>query len=532
MGLYDAKPWLDSYDDRMKTAEPVTPTTLPETFRRTVTRVPDTTAIAYFDARLNYRELDELSDGVARYLAAAGFARGDRLAIVLQNIPQFVIALVAAWKAGGIVVPVNPMYRDRELAHILSDAGVKALVCSQTGWNRYIGALVPDSPVEVALTTSELEFQTRDDERVLGAISREETPGAHDFLEAAATGGPPPPEPGFALEDVALISYTSGTSGTPKGATNTHGNLGTNAAALSQFGALGEGATLYGLAPLFHITGMVCEIASAIDIAGTLAITYRFEPGVVLDAFLEHKPAYTVGPSTAYMALMAHPSFSREHFEAFREKTGHYLHNGYGLTETTAGCVVVPNGMRAPIDPESGTISIGLPVPGTIVRILGDDGEELPFGQPGEITVEGPMVVSGYWNRPDATAAALPGGRLNTGDIGFMDARGWVYVVDRKKDMINASGFKVWPREVEDVLYTHPAVREAAVVGVPDEYRGETVKAYISAAPGASADPQELITYCKERLAAYKYPRAIEVLPELPKTTSGKILRRELRAKG
>jgi long-chain acyl-CoA synthetase len=550
MGWYDAKPWLASYGDRMKAAEPVTPTTLPATFRRTVGKAPDRTAIAYFDARLSYREVDELSDGIARYLQNAGFGRGDRLAIVLQNIPQFVLALLGAWKAGGIVVPVNPMYRDRELTHILTDAGVKAIVCSQSGWNRYIGALAGTSPVEIALTTSELEFQTRGDERVLGAITREDTPGANDLLEAAATPGEAPADPEFALDDVALISYTSGTSGTPKGATNTHGNLGTNAAALSQFSGLGDGATIYGLAPLFHITGMVCEIASAIDIAGTLAITYRFEPGVVLDAFLEHEPVYMVGPSTAYMALMAHPAFSREHFasfrllysggaalppavvEAFREKTGLYIHNGYGLTETTAGCVAVPSGMEAPIDPESGTISIGLPVPDTIVRIVGDDGAEVPFGQPGEITVEGPMVVSGYWNRPDATAAALPGGRLLTGDIGFMDPQGWVYVVDRKKDMINASGFKVWPREVEDVLYTHPAVREAAVVGVPDEYRGETVKAYVSPAPGVSADPQELIAYCKERLAAYKYPRAVEILDELPKTTSGKILRRELRTRG
>ncbi|WP_410573881.1 AMP-binding protein [Amycolatopsis sp. cmx-4-61] len=550
MSWYDAKPWLASYDERVRDAEPAKPTTLPEAFRRAVDHVPDRAAIAYFDARLSYREVDELSDGVARYLSAHGFARGDRLALVLQNIPQFVIALLGAWKAGGIVVPVNPMYRERELTHVFTDAGVKAVVCSQRGWNAYIGETAAANGVGIALTTSELEFQTRDDERVLAKVDREETPGATELLEAAATPGPKPPEPAFALDDTALISYTSGTSGAPKGATNTHGNIGTNAAGLGSFSGLPAGSTLFGLAPLFHITGMVCELGSAIDIEGTLALAYRFEPGVVLDAFLEHKPSYTVGPSTAYMALMAHPSFSRAHFEsfallysggaalppavveAFRAKTGHYIHNGYGLTETTAGCVVVPGTLEAPIDPASGTISIGLPVPDTIVRILGENGEELPPGEAGEIAVEGPMVVSGYWNRPDATAESLPGGRLLTGDIGFMDERGWVYVVDRKKDMINASGFKVWPREVEDVLYTHPAVREAAVVGIADEYRGETVKAYVSPAPGATADPAELVAWCKERLAAYKYPRTIEVLDELPKTTSGKILRRELRARG
>jgi long-chain acyl-CoA synthetase len=182
------------------------------------------------------------------------------------------------------------------------------------------------------------------------------------------------------------------------------------------------------------------------------------------------------------------------------------------------------------VDPVSGTLSVGLPGADTVVRILDDQGAEVPFGEHGEIAVRGPQVVPGYWRRPDATAETFPDGELRTGDIGFMDEQGWLYVVDRKKDMINASGFKVWPREVEDVLYTHPAVREAAVVGVPDGYRGETVKAYISLRPGAEADPGELAAYCKERLAAYKYPRQVEILPDLPKTASGKILRRELRS--
>lgn len=217
--------------------------------------------------------------------------------------------------------------------------------------------------------------------------------------------------------------------------------------------------------------------------------------------------------------------------EAFRARSGgHYLANGYGLTECTAPCASVPPGHEAPVDPASGTLAVGVPGPGTMVRIIDDTGAELPFGQSGEIAVSGPMVVPGYWNLPDESRAAIPGGELLTGDIGFMDADGWLYVVDRKKDMISASGFKVWPREVEDVLYTHPAVREAAVVGVPDPYRGESVKAYVSLRPGAAADPAELVAYCEERLAAYKYPRQVEVLAELPKTATGKILRRELKA--
>lgn len=295
---------------------------------------------------------------------------------------------------------------------------------------------------------------------------------------------------------------------------------------------------------------MVCELSACFANAGTLALAHRFDAGAVLDAFLEHRPAYTVGPATAFMALAAHPGATRDHFASFQVVSsggaplppalvdrlsaafGFYLRNGYGLTETTAASASVPVHLEAPVDPASGTLSVGLPGADTVVRVLDEQGAEVPFGETGEIAVRGPQVVPGYWRLPAATAEAFPEGELRTGDVGFMDADGWLYVVDRKKDMINASGFKVWPREVEDVLYAHPAVREAAVVGVPDPYRGESVKAYVSLRPGASAEPEELAAHCAARLAAYKYPRRVEILPVLPKTTSGKILRRELRDRG
>ncbi|GAA0671738.1 hypothetical protein GCM10010193_25010 [Kitasatospora atroaurantiaca] len=548
MSRYESKPWLARYDEPMRAWRAPERSTVLQIFRAAVEEVPDSTAIAYFDGRLSYREVDRLSDGIAAHLKSQGFGRGDRLAIVLQNIPQFVLALLGAWKAGGAVVPVNPMYRERELAHVLADSGAVALVCSERSWRQTVSAVVPGSGVRTVLTTCELDLQTRDDERVLGRVERCRDEAVPDLLEVARSTTDPVEDPGLTGDDLALISYTSGTSGVPKGATNTQANLAVNAAGLGGGTALPAHGTIFALAPLFHITGMVCQVVTAMDLGGTLALAYRFEPGVVLDALLEHRPAYMVGPSTAYMALSARPDVTRDHFasfallysggaplppavvEGFRERFGHYIRNGYGLTETSAGCVVVPSTLEAPIDPATGTMSIGVPIPGATVWILGEDGGELPFGEAGEIAVQGPMVVPGYWNRPEETDAALPGGRLLTGDIGFMDADGWVYVVDRKKDMINASGFKVWPREVEDVLYTHPAVREAAVVGVPDTYRGETVKAYVSLRPGTDPDPQELLAYCKERMAAYKYPREIEVLDELPKTVSGKILRRELRS--
>ncbi|TJZ43507.1 long-chain fatty acid--CoA ligase [Streptomyces piniterrae] len=552
MTSYQDKPWLAQLNDAQRAPVQPPPSTL-HAFRAAVRGAPDRTALAYFDGRLSYAETDALSDGIAAHLAGRGFRPGDRAAVMLQNTPHFVLALLGVWKAGGVAVPVNPMYKSGELRHILDDAEATAVICADHTWDGWLRATAAATPsVRIALTTSEWELQTRDDARVL----RGERPspgsrdGADDLLTVARTAGKPrgvPDEPEPTADDVALISYTSGTSGTPKGATNTHGNVIYNAERQRIGHALPEGATYFALAPLFHITGMVCELATCLANAGTLVLAYRFEAGVVLDAFLEHRPAYTVGPSTAYMALMAHPDVTRDHFasfalmssggapvppaliEKFRTGLGPYLHNGYGLTECTAPCASVPPGREAPVDKASGTLAVGVPGPDSVVRIIDENGRDLPFGEPGEIAVSGPHVVPGYWRRPDATAEGFPGGELRTGDIGFMDPDGWLYVVDRKKDMINASGFKVWPREVEDVLHTHPAVREAAVVGVPDAYRGESVKAYVSLRAGAPADPAELAAYCKERLAAYKYPRVVEILPELPKTTSGKILRRELR---
>ncbi|MFG2095207.1 class I adenylate-forming enzyme family protein [Streptomyces sp. NPDC048612] len=549
MTSYQDKPWLAQLSDAQRAPVQPPPSAL-HAFRTAVARVPDRTALAYFDGRLSYAETDALSDGIAAHLAERGFRRGDRAAVMLQNTPHFVLALLGVWKAGGVVVPVNPMYKSAEMRHILDDAEVTAVICADRAWDGFLRATAAGAPsVRIVLTAHEGDLQTRDDRRVLHGERLGPQQDADDLLAVArqARTREAPADPEFTAGDLALISYTSGTSGTPKGATNTHGNITYNAERQRTGLGLPDGATYFALAPLFHITGMVCELAACIANRGTLVLAYRFEAGVVLDAFLEHRPAYTVGPSTAYMALMAHPEVTPDHFASFRTMSsggaplppalvekfrtgfGPYVHNGYGLTECTAPCASVPPGREAPVDTVSGTLAVGVPGPDTVVRIIGEDGRDLPFGEQGEIAVRGPQVVPGYWRRPDATAEALPGGELRTGDIGFMDTDGWLYVVDRKKDMINASGFKVWPREVEDVLYGHPAVREAAVVGVPDAYRGESVKAYVSLRPGTSADPAELAAYCKERLAAYKYPRAVEILAELPKTTSGKILRRELR---
>ncbi len=584
--LYAAKPWLGRLTEAQRAPVDPPPTVL-HAFREAVAGAPGRTALAYFDGRIGYAEADALSDSVAGHLAERGVRRGDRVAVMLQNTPHFVLAVLAAWKAGAVVVPLNPMYKSGEVGHILRDSGAAALVCEGGAWTAYVREAARDSAVRTVLTTSDLDFQTRNDPRVFrpgsdraAAPARPFVParaaapdavpgreqqagpdaaapsapaaglGAADLLTVARRGRPAPDDPHLTAADTALISYTSGTSGTPKGAMNPHGALTYNAVRQVTSHPLPEGATYFALAPLFHITGMVCELAACFANAGTLALAHRFDAGTVLDAFLEHRPAYTVGPATAFMALAAHPDVAPDHFASFqvissggaplppalverlRTAFGFYLRNGYGLTECTAPCASVPVHLDAPVDPASGTLSVGLPGADTVVRILDEHGAEVPFGETGEIAVRGPQVVPGYWGLPADTAKAFPEGELRTGDVGFMDPDGWLYVVDRKKDMINASGFKVWPREVEDVLYTHPAVREAAVVGIPDAYRGESVKAYVSLRPGTSVEPAELSAYCAERIAAYKYPRQVEILPVLPKTTSGKILRRELRDRG
>jgi long-chain acyl-CoA synthetase len=354
--------------------------------------------------------------------------------------------------------------------------------------------------------------------------------------------------PTLRADDVAFLTYTSGTTGPPKGAMNTHGNVVFNSQAYRDWCRLSsDGDVVLGVAPLFHVTGLIAHIGVALLTPVPLILFYRFDPATCLELIEKHRATFTVGSITVFISLMNHPDAeSRDGSslnkiwsggapippataDAFEAKFGAYIHNVYGLTETTSPSHGVPFEKKAPVDETSGALSVGVPIFNTIVRIVDESGNDLPPGEIGEIVTSGPQVVPGYWEKPEETANALPGGALHTGDVGFMDEQGWFYVVDRMKDQINASGYKVWPREVEDVLYEHPAVREAAVIGVPDTYRGETVKAFVSLKAGQSTDESTLKAFCKERMAAYKYPRQIEIMDELPKTVTGKILRRQLR---
>ncbi len=547
---YDEKPWLALYDsNKLSTITPEFHNGL-EMFRAAVGKSPDMPAILYFDGALSYRDVDELSDTLAAALVDNGFAAGDRFGIYLQNVPQFVIAILAAWKAGGIAVAINPMNRDREIGLLFDDCQPKALICHGSLYENFVTKLGPHTHrPPIIFTTTAADFQTRNDKRLFNGVYARYFDETLDFTETIAEykDRAPPPTPAIRTENVAFLVYTSGTTGVPKGAMNTHGNVVFNSQGYRDWIDLQPGAPLLGVAPLFHITGLIGHIGAAFSAVAPLILCYRFEAGVVMDAIAEHKAAFTIGSITVFIAMMNHPDATREKLASlmkiysggapippsvvtqFSSKFGHYIHNGYGLTETNSPTHAVPLEREAPVDEISGALSVGVPWFNTISRICDDEGNEVPVGEIGEIVSEGPQIVPGYWSKPDKTAESFRAGRFHTGDVGFMDSDGWFYLVDRKKDMINAAGYKVWPREVEDVLYTHPAVREAGVIGVPDDYRGESVKAVISLKPGAQATPAEIIAFCKERMAAYKYPRSVDIVADLPKTVTGKILRRELR---
>jgi long-chain acyl-CoA synthetase len=550
MSVYTDKPWLARYAPGQPAEIAVEFDSALAMFKASVERNPDGDAIRYFDGRITLRELDRLTNAFAAGLAGTGFAPGDRVAIYLQNVPQFVIAQIGTWKAGGIAVSINPMNRERELRLLLDDSGAHVLVCLQSLYRDVAAKVVPNTDVRTVITTSELEYQTRNDERIFARVERipcEGTVDMADLLQRFAGQAPPAVTP--SLDDVAFLTYTSGTTGPPKGAMTTHRNVVFNAQSYRDWIGIGPDDVILGVAPLFHITGLVGHIAISLLAGAPLVLMYRLDPAHTIDTIQAEKATFTVGSITVFIALMNAPNAAKDALasltkiysggapippstvKTFQSTFGHYIHNIYGLTETTSPSHAVPLGAEAPIDDTSGALSVGVPIYNTIVRIVGDDGQDCPAGQIGELVTAGPQVVTGYWNKPEETAMALPDGTLRTGDVGYMDEQGWFYIVDRKKDQINAGGYKIWPREVEDVLYEHEAVREAAVVGVPDEYRGETVKAFVSLRPGKTATPDELIAFAKERMAAYKYPRQIEILDELPKTVTGKLLRRELRAR-
>ena len=523
-------------------------TTILSAFRSAATSKPADPLLVYFDSVLSFGEVDRISDAFAVALADSGFRRGERIALYLQNVPQYVLTLIAAWKLGGVAVAVNPMLTPREVSKLLTDSTPTVLVTLDELHSPELADVIDESSVSRVITTSVLDFQVAGDDRILPVVRAAVPKGAYDFAELVRQHDGRVLAPvSVDADDVAVITYTSGTTGAPKGAMNTHRNVATGGYAYRDWFALSDRDVVLGVAPLFHVTGLTGHIACTIAAGASLVLSYRFNVEVVLDMIRRHRPTFTVGAITVFIALGESPTVDAADLtsltkiasggapiaaatsDRFRQRFGTDIHNVYGMTETTSPVLAVPMGTVAPVDAQTQALSVGVPMLSARVAILDDDGKTLPPRQLGEFAVAGSQVVPGYWRNDAATQTATRDGWLLTGDVGYVDENGWHYLVDRKKDMIVASGYKVWPREVEDVLYTHDAVLEAGVVGVPDDYRGETVKAYVSLRNGHSIEADELIAYCRERLAAYKYPRQIEIVDAIPKTATGKLLRRGLR---
>ena len=554
--IYEKRPWLKIYPDWMPQDLKITRDIALGDFRISAARRPDTPAVYYFDHTISYGEVDRLSDSLAAAFYDLGLKKGDRIILVLQNVPQFPVALYAAWKLGAIVVPLNPMYKEKELSYFCQDSGGMIFFTLDEIAAALDLSFLKETSIKKVVTTSPLDMlpSEMDKPNLLKERKKISVPGTLDMLELMERyKDKKVNDPGLSPDDVAYLTYTSGTTGPAKGAMNTHGNIAFNARVYKAVLRMDENDVILGVAPLFHVTGEVAHLAIAALAGIPVVLYYRFDPGETLRLIERWKVTMTVASITVYIALLNHSDIKKRDLSTFvkaysggapvspatvgqfEELTGLYIYNAYGMTETNSPSNLVPWGIRAPVDPDSGALSMGVPIPNSVIKIMDlDEGsQELAPGEVGEIVDYGPMVIPGYWQKPEETRHAIRDGWLYTGDVGKMDKEGWFYVVDRKKDMINVSGYKVWPRDVEDVIYQHPGVKETAVVGVPDPYRGETVKAFVALKEGMEGPviPEEIISFCKTRMAAYKYPRQVEIVSEIPKTLTGKFLRRALREK-
>ena len=542
------QPWLALYARAPPTIAPSSETAL-DMFRATATRHRDAPFVHYFESSLSFGECDRISDGLAVALQERGVEPGDRIGIWMQNIPQVPIAVLAAWKCGAVVVPCNPMLREREIVKILSGSGCRVLLCQEDLFTEVGRAALPATAVQHAITTSPLDFLDDAAARptVLSGMIRARDPSVPDLLELAqANEGREPKPVALTADDVAFLVYTSGTTGNPKGAMNTHRNVVFATSVYESWIGLGTEDSILGLAPLFHVTGLIGHVTLAMLSGSPLVLFYRFDVEEACRLVARHRATFTVSAVTAFIAILNSEAMAKHDLSSLTKiytggaptppsvltdwhaRTGVRIQPMYGLTEATSPTHMTPFGTIPPIDSHTGAMSVGVPVFNTHVKVVTDAGHDALPGEIGEFVISGPQIVPGYWQKPEETAKSLCADGLKTGDVGFMDERGWFYLVDRSKDMIVASGFKVWPREVEEVLYQHPAVREAAVIGIPDAYRGETIKAVISLKAGETVTGEEIRAFARERLAAYKYPRVVEIVDDLPKTTSGKIMRRLL----
>src|SRR5215216_2272599 len=531
------KPWLEVYKSgKVEPETQIFEGSVYELFRHAVEEHRGKTALSFHGTTFEFGRLQALVEKMEASLAAAWVKKGDRVALMLPNCPQYVISFFATVRLGAIVTQINPMYVEREIGHILNDSGAETVVVYAGVYER-VKTVLPETNLKTVIVVDfEGEPQGLD-------------PRHTSFGDFFSTDADPAPDVDLdPAEDVAALQYTGGTTGVSKGAMLTHRNLVANVQqtidVFVRDPADFTGRKCVGVLPFFHIYGLTCVMLFGIRLGIEQVLLPRFGVQEVLAVFENDRPTMFAGVPTMYMALLGSDVDLRKHHlhdvqifnsggsalpvnlkRSFEEKVGKPLFEGYGLSEAAP---VTHN--NPPFLGRAREGSIGIPVPSTEARIVDvETGEsEMPVGEPGELIIRGPQVMKGYLNMPNETAETLKDGWLHTGDVAKMDESGYFYIVDRKKDMILASGYNVYPREIEEVLFEHPDVAEAVAIGISDEYRGESIKAFVVKRSGASATEEEVLAFCEEHLAAYKTPKAVEFREELPKSAVGKLLRRVL----
>lgn len=550
------KRWLSHYDASVPhTLRPYPQLTLVDVLADSAERRPRGTAVRFMGATITYAELERWSTSLGMALTEQEVRSGDRVAIIMPNAPQFLIAQFGAWKAGAIVAPLNPLYVEEELIHSLNEVGAEtAFVLS--AYYRKVKRLQPQTHLKRLVVTNIKEYLPWY-KGLLFSVLRERQEGHRVKLEAGdvwlqslMSESPPvrTTRARISPADPAMLMFTGGTTGRPKAALSSHHALYVSGLQISTWlesvRTDWQDAALL-LMPLFHTYGNIGTLsASLVGHMRMIAIADPRDIDGLVQTIRSERPAFLCAVPTLFTALLNHPDVvarrvdlrsiklclcgaaplmveTKRRFEAL---TGGRIVEGYALTESVMAAVV------SPVQGQYRPGSVGLPLPDVEIRIVDAHNEErsLPTGEIGEIAMSAPQLMRGYWQRPDETAEILRDGWLYTGDLGYMDADGYLFIVDRQKDLIKPSGFQVWPREVEEVIASHPAVMEVGVAGVPDQYQGEAVVAWVVAQPGATISGDEIRAYCREHLAAYKVPRRIEFRDQLPKSAVGKVLRRKL----
>jgi long-chain acyl-CoA synthetase len=551
---YESCPWRRNYEPGVPVNVFYKEKTLLDFFNETVARFPGKTALIFEDYEISYGQLRDMVELMAGALSGLGIKKGDRVAILLPNVIPCVVAYYAVLKLGGIVVMNNPLYTDHELAYQFNDSGARMVITLDLLANRMI-ALRTKTGIEHIVYTSLGDYLPPLKRRLFPLVARFKKLSArvpseekvYRWKRLLSENHPPPPRVDLKQDTPAMYQYTGGTTGISKGVVLSHGNLSRQ---IQQIDAWfpgfenGKGMML-GALPFFHVFGLTTSMNLAIFYGWGNILVPKPHPVPLIKAISAHRATFVPMVPTMYIGMLNHPDFNKadlssvegcfsgsaplpvEVIKEFEEKTGSIIVEGYGLTETSPVTHINPyaGGGRK-------VGSIGMPIPDTECRIVDavNGKAEISMGEPGELMIRGPQVMSSYWNRPDETAAALtPDGWLYTGDIATMDEDGFFFIVDRKKDMVLSGGYNVYPRDIEEVLFMHTDIQEAAVIGIPDPKYGEAVKAFVVLKSGATATRESIIDFCRQRLAKYKVPVDIEFRDELPKSNIGKVLKKELR---